>query len=150
MDLHEQMKTEIGRRRIVKETWDELGFKLRAPRYLVWVRTMPPARKIGRIWLPAKQASFYGELPHMVTVKALVLSAGSRGPAREMKPGDMIAFKRLHFARHSRLESSYADVWGGSEDYVGWIDSNDIVGFAEERDVRAIPESVDGVATAAL
>jgi hypothetical protein len=124
---------------IVKATWENIGCSIRALKHMVWVRTLPPPRKIGLIWMPAKQASFYGELAHLVTVQAVVLSAGTTGPAKQMKAGDVVAFKRLHFARYWRVESLEEDEYGRSEDYVGRIDSNDILGFVEAEDVRAIP-----------
>lgn len=117
---------------LVEKTWDELGFKIKAPRYLVWVRTLPPPCKIGSIYIPVKQASFYGELPHLVTVRAVVLSSGPKGVAQSLNPGDIVAFKRVQFARYCRVSSSGSDINGPFEEYVGWVDANEIIGTLEE------------------
>jgi len=119
---------------IVERTWAELGFRLKATGWKVWVRTLPHPRKIGSLWLPPKAASFYGELPHLRTVYAVVLSAGPRGVAQELKPGDVIAFKRLHFAWIRKLEPTNVDEYGADEEYLGYVDANDVVYVVEEAD----------------
>jgi len=118
---------------LVERTWQELGYKIRAVGCKVWVRTFPHKKKSrGGLWLSPRQASFYGELPHLVTVEAVVLSAGSKGLAIAVKPGDRIAFSRGHFARYVQLESTEVDAYGPSEEFVGYIDIYDVFGFIEE------------------
>jgi|WetSurMetagenome_2_1015567.scaffolds.fasta_scaffold07491_2 hypothetical protein len=117
---------------LVERTWAELGFRIQAPRFLVWVRTLPVEQKRGLIWLPPKMASFYGELPHLRTVRAVVLSAGPRGLAKSLKPGDVIAFSRGVFSRFFQMQPTQVTASGASEEFVGVIDSNDIFGFSDE------------------
>ena len=119
---------------IVEKTWEELGFRIRAVGWKVWVRTLPHPRKVGHIWLPPKAASFYGELPHLRTVYGVVLSAGSRGLARSLKPGDIVGFKRLEFAWWVKLEGTQSDEYGSDDEYVGYIDANHIPYLVEEAD----------------
>lgn len=110
---------------LVQQTWDELGVKMRARGYWVWVRTEPHKEKIGSIWLPPKMAKFHGELPHLVNVMATVLTAGNVGAAAEFKTGDRIWFTRLYFGYHKKMEDGT---------FVGWLDANQISGFAGEED----------------
>lgn len=128
---------------LVERTWEELGYRVRATGWKTWVRTMPHPRKIGSIWLPPKLQSFHGELPHLVTVHAVVLSSGPLGLAADFKPGDRIAFKRLHFGYWQKLEAANKDEWGGDEQYVGWVDANQVLGFWEDEDVRIAPENTE-------
>lgn len=131
----------------VEKTWDELGYRIRATGYRVWVRTLPHPRKHGSIWLPPKAGSFYGELPHLRTVYAVVLSAGSRGPAKGLKPGDIVGFKRLEFAWWAKLQPTQTDEYGGDEEFVGYIDSNHVVYLVEEPDGIHISRQTESVAS---
>lgn len=118
---------------LVEKTWQELGYRIRSVGYKIWVRTLPHRRRSpGGLWLSPRQASFYGELPHLVTVEAVVLSTGPRGLATAVKPGDVIAFSRVHFARHVQLQPTEIDAYGTSEEFVGYVDANQIFGFVEE------------------
>jgi len=135
---------------VVEQTWKELGYKVRATGYRAWVRTLPRPRKIGSIWLPPKMASFHGELPHLRTVYAIILSAGPKGVARELKPGDIVAFKRLEFAWWAKLEPTQTDEYGGDEEYVGYIDANHICYLLEDANGDQIPKSVRDAAAAAI
>ena len=119
---------------LIERTWEELGYRIEATGYKVWVRTRPHPRKIGNIWLPPKAGSFHGELPHLRTVYATVLSAGPRGVAADLKPGDIVAFKRLEFAWWAKLEPETPDEYGGDEEYVGYIEAPHIVYLVEEAD----------------
>jgi hypothetical protein len=110
---------------LVEQTWKEMGFRIRARGYQVWVRTVPFERKVGAIWLPPKLQSFHGELPHLVTTRAVVLSAGPEGFARDVKPGDTVAFKRLHFATYMPVGDP------DHQEKVGWIDSNEVMWVEE-------------------
>lgn len=130
---------------LVKRTWDELGYEVEATGYLVWVRTMPHPRKHGSIWLPPKAGSFHGELPHLRTVYATVLSAGPIGQARELKPGDIVGFKRLEFAWWAKMKPSQTDEYGGDEEFVGYIDSNYIAYVVEEADGIRVSKSTGQV-----
>jgi len=133
---------------IVERTWNELGYSVEATGYRVWVRTLPHPRKIGSIWLPPKAASFHGELPHLRTIFAVVLSAGPRGVAQELRPGDIVAFKRLEFAWWAKLEPTQTDEYGGDEEYVGYIDANHIVYVVEEADGVRVAQDLEPVAAA--
>jgi len=119
---------------LVERTWEELGYKIQATGWKVWVRTKPHPRKYGHIWLPPKAGSFHGDLPHLRTVYATVLSAGPKGVAATLKPGDVVAFKRLEFAWWVKLEPQETDRYGGDEEYVGYLDANHVVYFVEEGD----------------
>lgn len=119
---------------LIERTWDELGFRVRATGWKVWVRTRPHPRKWASLWLPPKAASFYGDLPHLRTVYATVLTAGPRGMARTLKPGDVIAFQRLHFAWMNKLEPTTRDEYGADEEYVGYVNAEDVLYVVEEVD----------------
>lgn len=135
---------------IVERTWKELGYEIEATGWKVWVRTMPHPRKVGSIWLPPKAASFHGELPHLRTVFAIVLSAGPRGGARELRPGDIVAFKRLEFAWWKKLEPTSTDEYGSDEEFVGYIDGSHICYVVEEGDGVRVSRDVGEVAAAAM
>jgi len=134
---------------VIERTWKELGYSIEATGYRVWVRTLPHPRKIGSLWLPPKAASFHGELPHLRTVYAVVLSAGPRGPAAELRPGDIVGFKRLEFAWWKKLEPTQTDEYGGDEEFVGYIDSNHIVYVVEEGDGVRVARTANEAATTA-
>jgi hypothetical protein len=86
---------------------------------MVFARTLPLEQKIGSIYLPPKLTSFHGELPHQRTIRAIVLSAGSKS---KLLPGDKIAFTRLYFAWWKKLEDGCM---------VGWIDESQILGYVD-------------------
>jgi hypothetical protein len=104
---------------IVEQTWAEVGCKVRPLRRMVFVRTLPLAEKIGSIYLPMKMTKFHGELPHQKTIRAVVLSTGSKCA---VKPGEHVCFTRLHFAWWKKLEDGCM---------VGWIDENQLTGYFE-------------------
>ena len=113
---------------IVDKTWDELGYKIKASGYRVWVRCDQHMRKTeGGIWLSPKAQGFHGTMPHMVTMHATVLSAGDIGVAKQFKPGDRIMFKRLHLGWWAKLGNPRYDAEFG-EAVVGFIDANEILG----------------------
>lgn len=119
---------------IVEQTWKDLGFKVRAMGYQTWVRCDPHNRKTpsGLLWLPPKHQGFLGKLPHLVTVEATVLSSGPRGVAAQLKPGDRVLFKRLHFGTWAKLPQSDREAQFG-EVHIGFIDSNEILGFSVQK-----------------
>lgn len=102
---------------LVEQTWAEVGCRVRPLKRWVFVRTLPVATHIGSIALPPKLASFHGELPHMKTIHALVLSVG---PKATVKKGDVVCFTRLQFAWWKKLDDRCM---------VGWIDENDLTGY---------------------
>ena len=107
--------TEGDRLALVDKTWEELGHKVRAIRYMTWVRTLPfPEKTAGGILLPPKLQSFHGELPHLQNVRGVVVSTGPVGAARDMKVGELVEFQRLHFAYYKKLRE------GDGEEYVGY------------------------------
>lgn len=111
--------TEAERIASVKETWDELGYKIRATGFNLWVRTLPfPKKSRGGIWFSPKMMQFHGGVSgHLITIRAVVLSAGPVGVAKAFKPGDLVEFQRLFFAYHQKMNIE-------EQDYVGWIDAN--------------------------
>ena len=120
---------------LIERTWEELGHGIRATGYTVWVRTKPHVRKTkSGLWLPPKAAKFHGILPHLVTTFATVLSAGPVGLAALLNPGDVVAFKRLHFGYIWKLEPTNRDKYGYDEEYVGFIDANDVLFIVEEEE----------------
>jgi hypothetical protein len=84
-------------------------------------------KKTGLIYLPEKLTTFYGELPHMQPIVATVLAAG---PEATVKPGELVAFLRLYFARWMTLDDRTV---------VGWLLSEEnLLGMADlEGDIVA-------------
>lgn len=121
---------------LIERTWEEIECRIKATGYMVWVRTKPhKLRTKSGLWLPPKASKFHGELPHLRTVQATVLSAGPIGVATEFKPGDVVAFQRLHFGYIWKLAPKERDEYGGyEEEYVGWIDANQILWHVDEEE----------------
>lgn len=120
---------------LAKRTFDELqvpGF--RPLRDVLLVRTNPMPLRTGSIFLPNKLTSFYGELPHMQPITAIVLTAGPKAVA---KPGDQIAFMRLHFIRWETLEDKTVAGWISEANVFGWADLDPGDTFADLRVVTA-------------
>lgn len=114
--------TKEERLALVEDTWDKLGRKIRGNHKHVWVRTLPfPTMTAGGLHLPPKLASFHGEVSaHLVTVRAVVLSGGTVGVAKDFEPGDVIEFQRLHFGYIEKLDRE-------TQEYVGFLDGNQIL-----------------------
>jgi len=113
---------------LIERTMSELECKALHPlRWMVFVRTCPLPVKTdsGLLWLPPSQTQMYPslkvEMPHERILKGVVLAAGPKAPAA--KPGDMVLFKRLHFAYWKKMADGT---------YVGWIDYNQLIGFPED------------------
>jgi hypothetical protein len=120
---------------LIQETYAEIGIKnIRARGRTVFVRTIPPPQKIGMIWLPPKQAGFYGGLMHRTLVIATVLASG---PQCTVKAGERIAFVRQFFSRWKAL---------GGEAFVGWVNENQIAGYWVEGVSCADPKGEGRVA----
>jgi hypothetical protein len=109
---------------VVEQTWNEVGFKVRPMHAKVFVRTDPPPEKIGLIFLPPKEAEFYGGMGHQRLVTGTVLSVGPM--ARAVKPGDRVVFRRLEFGHIKKLERGV---------YVGWIEQEQLIGHPEGPEV---------------
>ena len=111
------------RMKLVEQTFDEIGYRIKSVGFMTWVRPFPHLRKThgGLLWLPPKLQGFHGELPHLVTVRGVVLDSGPVGAAREFKAGDVVEFQRLYFGHYWKI--------GLPEDqeYVGWLDANQIM-----------------------
>jgi hypothetical protein len=120
MRFHETTKEE--RLALVEDTWEKLGRKIRGNHKHVWVRTLPFATMTaGGIHLPPKLASFHGEVSaHLVTVRAVVLSPGTVGVAKDFEPGDVVEFQRLQFGYIEKLDRE-------TQEYVGFLDANQIL-----------------------
>lgn len=93
----------------VQETWDELGFKIRAVGTAVFVRTDPlPEKTKAGIYLPPSHSDFFGQrLGSKVHMTGTVLSAcrtkgygskSDRTVPSTLKPGDKVFFTRFEFA----------------------------------------------------
>lgn len=105
---------------VVEQTWNEVGFKVRPMHAKVFVRTDPPPEKIGLIFLPPKEAEFYGGMGHQRLVTGTVLSVGPM--AKLVKVGDRVVFQRMNFGYIRKLDSGV---------YVGWIEEQQILGHPE-------------------
>lgn len=99
----------------VEETWEELGFRLRMLRKAILIRTEPLPTESNGIILPDRATSFYGELPHVQFITAVVLSSGRDAT---LKPGDRIAFTRLFFARFLEMKDRTMVGWIANEENV--------------------------------
>jgi hypothetical protein len=86
---------------------------------MVFVRTLPLEEKVGSLYLPTKMTKFHGELPHMKTIRAVVLSVGPKGT---VKPGEQVCFTRMQFAWWKKLEDGCM---------IGWIDEAQLSGYFE-------------------
>jgi hypothetical protein len=110
----------------VQDTWDELEYRIRPLRYWVFVRTegIPQKTESGLIWLPTKLTGFFGELPHMQLVKAVICAVGPQAAKNlGLKVGERVIFKRLEFAWRCKLADGT---------YFGWINANHIHGYPED------------------
>lgn len=111
--------TAQGHLDVVEKTWAEVGFKVKPLSRKVFLKTLPLEKQIGSILLPPKLTTFHGELPHLKTIYAIVMSAG---PDASVKPGEQVCFTRLKFAWLRKLEDGCM---------FGWIDENDITGYVD-------------------
>lgn len=105
----------------IGSSWAELGYKIRPMFAKVFVRTELPPEKIGLLYLPPKEASFFGGLGHMRLVTATVLSVGPL--ARAVKPGDRVVFRRLEFGHIAKLADGT---------FVGWIEQEQLIGHPDD------------------
>jgi hypothetical protein len=106
---------------IVQQTWTELGYSITPTLNKVFVRTDPNVTKVGMLFLPPREAHFFGGMAHLRLVTATVLSTGSNVTA--VKKGDRVVFQRLHFGHIAKLDSGV---------FVGWIECAQICGFPED------------------
>lgn len=112
----------------IKDTWDELGFKIRPTSWTVMVRTDPVPEKVGLIWIPPDSAMLFNrELPHMKLVTATVLAVGPK--AKMVKVGDRVVFKRVHFAWLWQL---------ADKTYVGYLPQEELVGHPEDGAIESL------------
>ncbi len=109
---------------LAQQTWDAVGFKIRPLFAKVFVKTDPPAQKIGLIYLPPKEAQFFGGLGHMRLVTATVIAVGPL--AKSVKLGDRVCFRRLDFGHFVKLRQE-----DQSEVFVGWIEQEQLSGFVD-------------------
>jgi len=125
----------------VESTWADLGERVQATGWKLWVRTLPHSRKThgGKLWLPPKLQSFHGELPHLVTVRGLVLSVGPHGTAQSFSEGDIVEFQRLHFGYMWKLPNANQDQYGGDEQYIGFLDANQVLWTLEPEEDASPP-----------
>lgn len=109
----------------IEQTWDEIGYRVKKALHRnVFVRTLPmPQKTHGGLYLPDKYAGFYGELPHMQLVRAVVLAVGADATKHYgLEVGDYVCFMRLFFARWKELED---------KTYVGYLPSEQVAGRVE-------------------
>lgn len=114
--------TDVSGLELVEKTWEELGYKIRPLGWKVFVRTDPPPQKVGSLFLPPKQASFYGGMGHQRVVTATVLAVGPKVVG--ITVGERVVFRRLEFGHIARFDG---DV------YVGWIEMAQLAGFPEQQ-----------------
>lgn len=112
---------------LVERTWAELGYKVRPLFAKVFVRTELPPEKIGLIFVPPKEASFFGGLGHQRLVTATVLSVGPL--AKSVVVGDRVVFQRLHFGHIARLDD---------KTFVGWIEQEQLAGFPDTASIESL------------
>lgn len=107
----------------IKETWDELGLKVRPMSWYLFVRTehKPWKTNTGRLYLPPKMHSFHGPMAHVDLIKGIVCAAGpiARSKSR-VEVGRRVIFKRLHFAWWKKMEDGTR---------LGWIPAGDVLGY---------------------
>ena len=103
-------------------TWKQVGRKIRPLRRILVVRTLPPEQKVGLIWMPPKEAALWGGLAHQRTVRAVVMAAG---PKATVKPGEVVAFTRLHFGWWNKFEN---------DTYLGWVAEEQLSGYTDCED----------------
>ena len=99
------------------EVWSKLGFSFRPLGSKVCVVTDPPELKVGSLFLPMSQTSFYSDLPHLKLVRCSVLSVGPK--AKGITPGARITFQRTCFIRLYHLEPQVL---------VGLVDASQVYG----------------------
>lgn len=115
--------TQEERLALVQDSWDKLGYTVRATGKYVWVRTLPFSKMTdsGKLWLAPKLQSFHGEISaHLQTVRGVVLSAGPIGLAPTFEVGSMIEFQRLYFGYHEKLNRE-------TQEYIGFVDANQVL-----------------------
>lgn len=100
-----------------EQVWQKLGFKIRPLGNKLCVVTDAPELKVGGLYLPMSQTSFYSDLPHLKLVRCTVLSVGSK--VQGVAPGDRVTFQRTCFIRLFYLES---------EVLVGMTDASQLYG----------------------
>lgn len=123
----EVVPPEPEEKKLVERTWAELGYKVRPLFAKVFIRTEPPPEKIGLIYLPPKEASFFGGLGHQRLVTATVLSTGPM--AKSVKVGERVVFQRLHFGHIAKMED---------KTFVGWVEQEQIAGYPDETTIEPL------------
>lgn len=116
---------------IIKDTFAEMGINgFRPLRDLILIRSNPMPVKTGSILLPLRQTTFYGELPNLVIVTAIVIAAG---PKATVVPGDQIAFMRLNFIRWDYMQDRTVLGLIQEANIFGWADLDPGDEFADLR-----------------
>ena len=105
----------------IQSTLAAMGWKqFRPMKGTLLVRTRAvPEKTSGGIYLPAKIASFFGELPNLQPVVATVIAAGK---LTTVQVGEDVAFMRLNFTWLKQMEDN---------SYVGLIAEANLLGEAE-------------------
>lgn len=102
---------------LIDKTWEELGRKLECVGSRVLVRTEAMPEKIGSIYLPPKQSTYYGQLKgNDVTTTGTILNVGPEC-TENLQLGDKILFKRLVFAYYEKMKDNT---------FVGWVNEKDV------------------------
>ncbi len=113
---------------LIEKTWQEIGFRVRPLRRLVYIRTeQRPYKSHGGIWFPPSSADFFARDKAKIDVEiyARVLAVGPQ--VRFVKPGDRIFISRLYFAWLRKLEDG---------NFMGYVDEDNVFGFAAEDEVK--------------
>lgn len=112
----------------VKDTWDELGLRIRPMTWYLFVRTehKPWKTNSGILYLSPKMHSWHGPMAHLDLVKGVVCAAGPIAQKKSrVLEGARIIFKRLHFAWWKKMEDGTM---------LGWIPAGDVLGYPSEDD----------------
>jgi hypothetical protein len=105
----------------IEQSWKDIGCSVRPLGRKIFCRTLPRvSTTVGGIVIPGGSLSFYSGPPHLQILEALVLSVGPR--VKGIVKGDIINFKRFHFAR-------IWDLPDGTKG--GWIDMGQVLGSSK-------------------
>jgi hypothetical protein len=112
----------------IKDTWDELGLKVRPMTWYLFVRTehKPWKTHTGNLYLPPKMHNWNGPMPHLDLIKGLVIASGPISIAKSrVLAGERVIFKRLHFAWWKKMQDGTM---------FGWIPAGDVLGYPYDDD----------------
>lgn len=125
-----------------EEVLEEVGGKLRPMRDLVFLRTDATPKEIktrGGIILCGLWQDFHKGYGNEKVIRAEVLSIGK--DVVTLKPGEVIAFQRLFFMRHSYMSDGSLLGWVQEKNILGWTTEDSDIAPAFQFE-RATPHSL--------